>query len=152
MSWVLFAYRLPSEPSTPRITLWRRLRRLGALQVVDGLVALPDSSRTREQLEWLADEVLEAGGEATVWLSRTTAPSHDRALADRMARAVAEEYRGVARAARDALERGEPGRRELRRLRRELQRIRGRDHFPPPERGEAEDAVARLAEVLAVAR
>src|SRR5262249_39018906 len=31
--WVLLAYRLPREPSTPRIAVWRRLRRLGALQL-----------------------------------------------------------------------------------------------------------------------
>ena len=149
MSWVLLAYRLPSQPSTPRITLWRRLRRLGALQIGDGLVALPESAHTREQLDWLADEVLEAGGEATVWLARTTAPSHDRELAERMARAVAEEYRGVERAACEACA-GRAGLRELRRLRRELQRIRGRDHFPPPERAAAEAAVARLAEHVTV--
>ena len=68
--WVLLAYKVPREPSTPRIALWRALRRLGAVQVLDGLVALPADSRTREQLEWLADEVLEAGGEASVWLAR----------------------------------------------------------------------------------
>src|SRR4051794_9204915 len=27
-SWVLLAYRLPREPSTPRIALWRKLRAL----------------------------------------------------------------------------------------------------------------------------
>jgi hypothetical protein len=32
--WVLLAYRLPREPSTPRIALWRGLRRLGAAQIV----------------------------------------------------------------------------------------------------------------------
>ena len=68
--WVLLGYKVPREPSTPRIALWRALRRLGAVQVLDGLVALPADSRTREQLEWLADAVLEAGGEASVWLAR----------------------------------------------------------------------------------
>ena len=62
--WVLLAYRLPREPSTPRIALWRALRRLGAAQLTDGVVALPEDSRTREQIEWLADGVIEAGGEA----------------------------------------------------------------------------------------
>src|SRR3954467_1953104 len=66
--WVLLAYRLPREPSTPRIALWRALRRLGAVQLLDGLVALPADSRTREQLEWLADGVLESGGEASLWI------------------------------------------------------------------------------------
>src|SRR5213080_3282008 len=55
--WVLLAYRLPRDPSTPRIALWRTLRRLGAAQLLDGLVALPADSRTREQLEWAADGV-----------------------------------------------------------------------------------------------
>src|SRR5215203_4206421 len=65
--WVLLAYRLPREPSTPRIALWRKLRQLGAAQLLDGLVALPADSRTREQLEWIADQVVEAGGTAEVW-------------------------------------------------------------------------------------
>jgi len=47
--WVLLSYRLPGEPSTPRIALWRKLRRLGVAQISDGLVALPRGARTREQ-------------------------------------------------------------------------------------------------------
>ena len=39
--WVLLAYRIPREPSTPRISVWRKLRRLGAVQILDGLVGLP---------------------------------------------------------------------------------------------------------------
>src|SRR6266496_4310557 len=62
--WVLLAYRLPREPSTPRITLWRQLRRLGVAQIADGVVALPLDARTREQLEWLAEDVVDNGGEA----------------------------------------------------------------------------------------
>jgi hypothetical protein len=27
--WVLLSYRLPREPSTPRIGVWRKLERLG---------------------------------------------------------------------------------------------------------------------------
>src|SRR3954468_2411568 len=83
--WVLLAYRLPREPSTPRIALWRKLRRLGAVQVVDGLVALPADARTREQLEWLADEVAAAGGESTIWLGTAGSAAQERALAQRMA-------------------------------------------------------------------
>ena len=39
--WVLLCYRLPREPSTPRITVWRKLKRLGVAQLSDGLVTLP---------------------------------------------------------------------------------------------------------------
>lgn len=145
-SWVLLAYRLPREPSTPRIAVWRRLRRLGALQLVDGLVALPLDATTREALEWVAEEVEQAGGEATVWIAEPAASTDERALAARMTAAVAADYRSVIEAAgaaaRDA---GSDRRRAAARLRRELQRVRSRDFFPPPERDEAEQAVERLA-------
>ena len=150
--WVLLAYRLPREPSTPRIGVWRKLKRLGVVQLGDGLVGLPLDSRTREALEWVAEEVLEAGGDAAIWLAASASRRQERELASRMSEAIAAEYRAVAEAATAAA--GEaPGvrRRTLARLRRELQRIRRRDFFPPPERRRAEDAVEALARGLEVA-
>jgi len=147
--WVQLAYRLPREPSTPRIALWRRLRRLGVVQIVDGLVALPRDSRTQEQLEWLADEILEAGGEATIWISTPGSAAHERSLAQRMAGAVAAEYQAVIDAA-DAARTMDGGarRRALARLRRTLHAIRARDYFPPPEREVAQQAVSELAALV----
>src|SRR5437867_11625116 len=141
LQWVLLGYRLPRDPSTPRSALWRKLRRLGAAQVLDGLAALPLDARNREQLEWLAEEVVEAGGEATIWVSALTSAAQERELATRMAEAVAAEYRALIDDA--TLARPEPAgprRRTLGRLRRELRRIRARDHFPPPERELAQQA------------
>src|SRR5205807_7684607 len=102
--WVLLAYRMPREPSTPRITVWRKLRRLGVAQIVDGLVALPLDARTKEQMEWLADEAIEAGGDATLWLGRLGTARTERNLAERMAEAIATEYRAVIDAAQAAHE------------------------------------------------
>ena len=146
VSWVLLAYRLPREPSTPRSALWRKLRRLGAAQVLDGLAALPLDARNREQLEWLADEVVEAGGEATVWVAELGSAAQERELAAGMAEAVAADYRVLIEATAEAQEQS-PGqrRRTLGRLRRELRRIRARDYFPPPERELAQRAVEELA-------
>jgi hypothetical protein len=138
--WVLLAYRLPREPSTPRISLWRRLRRLGAAQLGDGLVALPANDHTREQFEWLAGEVIEAGGEATVWLARPATAREGRALAERMREAAAADYRAVTEAAQAGGDR-----RTRARLRRALRAIRARDYFSAPERIDAEQAVEQLA-------
>src|SRR2546425_8942872 len=93
LQWVLLGYRLPRVPSTPRSALWRKLRQLGAVQVLDGLAALPLDARNREQLEWLADEVTEAGGEATLWIGELASAAPERELATRMANAVGAEYR-----------------------------------------------------------
>lgn len=72
--WVLLNYRIPREPSTPRIAVWRKLKTLGVAQLGEGLVALPVSDRNREQLEWVAVRVQQAGGEAIVWLADPAAP------------------------------------------------------------------------------
>ena len=147
--WVLLSFRLPREPSTPRIALWRKLKALGAAQLLDGLVALPLGSRNREQLEWLAGEVTEAGGEATIWIGRLASAAQERELVERMQDAVAADYRALI----DEVEAvpAQPAgrrRRSLGRLRRELRRIRQRDYFPPPERELAQQAVDDLASAI----
>jgi hypothetical protein len=150
--WVLLAYRLPREPSTPRIALWRRLRRLGAAQVMDGLVALPLDARNREQLEWLADQVQEAGGEASIWLGSLASRRQERALIQKMAEAVAGEYRHlIARAQSDVPATPAARRLAVRRLRTELRAIRTRDYFPDPVSKEAQAAIDRVAALAEVA-
>jgi hypothetical protein len=142
---VLLSYRLPREPSTPRISVWRKLKRLGIAQISDGLVALPSDARTREQLEWIADEVIEAGGSAGIWLARPAALAQEHDLAAGMAAARAVEYQGVIARAADARPAGETTRTVTAgRLRAELRRIARRDYFPPAERDQARAAVQDL--------
>ena len=139
----MLSYRLPRDPSGPRTTLWRRLRRLGAAQLSDGLVALPADARTREQLEWLAEDVVAAHGTAGVWLARPTSAAQERQLAAGLADARAAEYREVAAACAAAPD--EDAARTLRRLRAEWRAISRRDFFPPPEREHAATALRELA-------
>lgn len=144
--WVLLHYRVPREPSTPRIAIWRRLRQLGVALLGDGLVALPEDARTRELLEWVAGDVTAAGGEAVLWRAQTLSGTDERRVARAMADARAAEYRTLTTAAELALgESVDAATRSLRRLRRELQTVRRRDHFPPPEREVATRALDRLA-------
>jgi hypothetical protein len=148
----LLAYRLPREPSTPRISLWRQLRRLGVAQVADGVVALPLDARTRERLEWLADEVAESGGDATVWLAEPGSLAQERALAGEMAAAVTADYRRVIdEAARHRVGPGITRRGTVARLRRELRRIGLRDYFPGPVAEQARAAVEALADAIEAA-
>jgi hypothetical protein len=122
---------------------------LGVAQLLDGLVALPCDARTKEQLEWVADEVLEAGGEATVWVGRPGSRADEQRIAGAMAAVVAEEYRAVVVDIADVANQSTVVRRRtLARLKRELQRIGKRDFFPPSERGHAHRAVGELADGL----
>lgn len=144
--WVLLAYRLPRLPSTPRSAVWRKLKRLGVAQLGDGLVALPADDRTREQLEWIAEEVTDNGGEAILWLARLADAAPEAAIIGRMTAAISAEYDAITAEAAsmhgaDAATRRRTGAR----LRRELHRIQARDYFPPPSREAARRAVEGLA-------
>lgn len=147
---MLLAYRLPREPSTPRISLWRQLRRLGVGQLADGLVALPLDARTREQLEWLADDVIEHGGEATIWIGQPGSAAQERALVERMAARAAREYDALVADATETRE-GSASSRTLARLRREYRRTTARDYFASPARAHAFNAIESLARPLEAA-
>lgn len=145
--WILLSYRLPREPSTPRSSVWRTLKRLGVAQLGDGFVALPADARTREALEWVAEEVTDNGGEATLWQGRPADHASHEAVVQKMTEAIRAEYTGVIAEARHADRRDDASdrRRLAARLTRELQRIAARDYFAPPERDAAHAAVAGLA-------
>src|SRR5438445_6053087 len=136
--WVLLAYRMPREPSTPRITVWRKLRRLGVAQIVDGLVAVPDSVSNLEQMGWVANDVLDAGGEAQLWTAELNSTKQERELVARLNREVADAYRALV----DAIEAENVtdfvSRRHLGRFQRELRDVVRRDHFGTTGRDRAE--------------
>jgi hypothetical protein len=144
-TWVLLSYRLPREPSAPRVSLWRKLKRLGVAQIADGLVALPADARSREHFEWLAEEVLEADGSAGVWLAQPSTVAQERELAGGMAVARIAEYEAIRAEADMAAELAPDERtRLLRRLRAELRRVNRRDYFPPAARDTTRAAVEAL--------
>lgn len=143
--WVLLAYRMPREPSGPRVTVWRKLRRLGALQLVDGLVALPATPTTVEAFEWLAEEIAEADGNVWIWKAEGSS-RQDRALRQALRAAVAEEYATLAVEATKASV--DPQSRTVQRLRRTLRDIERRDFIGPRERDDARRTIRRLAQSL----
>jgi hypothetical protein len=134
------------------------LERLGVARLGDGLVGLPAGARTREQLEWIAEEITEAGGTATVWLGTPASGVHEDSIADGLRQARAAEYSNIAQQAMSAGADPDPDatRRTVRRLRDELGRVARRDFFPPPQRDEAHAAVdalaARLTEISELPR
>jgi len=65
MEWIVFSYSLPTKASSsPRVTLWRRLRRLGAISPVNGVHLLPAREECVEAFQWLVQEVHHAQGDA----------------------------------------------------------------------------------------
>lgn len=137
--WALLSYRIPREPSTPRIAVWRKLKDLGVAQLGDGLVALPSSPQTIEHLEWVAAKVLEADGDATVWIASPSARRHGEALAQQLQEARDTEYTELV----DEVESTKTADlRTIKRWRREWQRIARRDYFAGELRDRARLVIA----------
>ncbi len=152
-SWVLLCYRLPREPSTPRISVWRQLERLGVARLGDGLVGLPADAATREQIDWLAEEIRHADGTATVWLASAASTADEAEIVDGLRGARASEYQAVIDKAEAATTADNEERvRALRQLREELRRIARRDFFPPPQRDQARAAVEALVDDARIPR
>lgn len=146
---MLLSYRLPRESSTPRITVWRNLKRLGVAQLADALVALPADARTREQLEWIAEQVTGFGGEASIWIAQPASLGRQRQIVSAMTAARAEEYQEVIDEAAGVAGLDERERQRIAaRLGARLRRIQRRDFFPPRERELAQEAVNTLSAAL----
>jgi len=147
--WVLLSYRIPREPSTPRIAVWRKLKNLGVAQVGDGLVALPNDARTREHLEWIAQQVHDADGEAVVWIATPSSRRDSAELARQMRDARDLEYTTLLA---DIEQHEVATSRTVQRWRREWQRIDRRDYFRAPQGDKARLAINAAAEQTAMAK
>jgi len=64
--WILLLYGLPTKKGAARVNLWRQLKKCGALALKTSAYLLPDKGEHHERLQWLAQQVREGGGEATI--------------------------------------------------------------------------------------
>jgi hypothetical protein len=143
---VLLVYRIPREPSRPRVAVWRKLRDLGALYLQDGVAALPEDTVTREQLEWLQLRVREAGGEATLWEAQPGTVAEEAELVGAFRASREEAYRAIISQANRLRRKAELGgggtlAEQLAKLEREFRAERRRDYFRSPLRTEAAAAL-----------
>src|SRR5947209_4257347 len=89
-AWVVLAWRLPAGLSTPRVTTWRNLQRLGAARLTPGAAVLPFRADLQEQLDWLAQDVEQPGGEA--WVLPVPPPRRPSTAASPSARGSVRKY------------------------------------------------------------
>jgi len=153
--WLLCSYRLPREPSRLRLAVWRRLRRIGAAMVHDGLWVLPSDAKTREDSEWLAEEIEERGGTVMLWEARSLPRAHDSTVILKFRAEAAARYAAIAKVAQKLARAGkrrassarsvEKAMQQLRGLERTLRLERRRDYFRAPGRRDAEESVEAAA-------
>jgi len=120
--WVLLHYKIPREPSAPRVYVWRKLKRLGALLLQDAVWVLPATPHTREDFQWLAMEIIEQGADATVWEAGLLLAGQEETLVRQFLAQVEVEYRALLA----GLEGADP---DLATLSRRYQQAQGQDYF-----------------------
>ncbi|AEI43643.1 Chromate resistance protein ChrB [Paenibacillus mucilaginosus] len=93
--WLLLVYKVPPKPTSSRVYVWRKLKKLGALLWHDAVWILPATPRTREHFQWLAAEIKELGGEVQVWQADTLLPGQEEALVRQFESQADEAYQAV---------------------------------------------------------
>jgi hypothetical protein len=153
-AWLLCSYRLPREPTRLRLAVWRRLKRVGAVMMHDGLWVLPNDAKTREDFEWLAEEIEEKGGSVMLWEARSLPGGQDSTVVLKFRAEAEERYASIAHAAKKLAATGkrrgsawslEKAMQQLRGLERTLRLERRRDYFRAPGREQAEETVQAAA-------
>jgi hypothetical protein len=65
-SWLLLLFSLPTNRNTERVAVWRRLKKMGAVQIKTSTYLLPDEPAQYEQFQWLAKQIRDYGGDSTL--------------------------------------------------------------------------------------
>lgn len=153
-SWVMLIYRIPREPSRPRVAVWRKLQMLGALYLQDGVAVLPEDAVTHEQLEWLQVRIREAGGEATVWEARANTVPESSRLVEAFRSCREEAYWELIAEAEHIVRKAAMGGarnallKQLAKLDRNFRTERRRDYFRSPTRCEASEALKAVRQAV----
>ncbi len=156
MEWVVFSYSLSTKSSSPRVALWRRLRRLGAISPAGGLYVLPARDECIEAFNWLAQEIHHAKGEAVVLRVQQFEGLTDQALIALFNQARGEEYAELD-AQITTLEKHKPKERTqlqdaIEKLRKQQAEIARVDYFGCPQGTRVAGRLATLAQSLSPGR
>lgn len=121
-SWLLLHYKLPSKPSALRVYIWRKLKRIGAILLHEAVWVLPDQSRTAEQIQWLAVEIEERGGNAFYWRATSILSTQEDSLVQQFQEQVDAVYSDLLK----QLERSRP---DIQEISRQYQQALSQDFF-----------------------
>lgn len=158
--WLVLVYRVPSEPTRLRATVWRRLKGLGAIYLQSSVAALPASASAERALRKLRHEIVEMSGTALLLDATALVGESDILAAYRAARD--DEYAEIVDRCQDFLAQVakehvaehftfaelEENEVDLVKLQRWFDTVQGRDVFGAPGRAATEAALAQCARVL----
>src|SRR5436189_1381012 len=155
-SWLLLLFSLPTSRNTERVAVWRRLKKLGAVQIKTSTYLLPDEAAQYEQFQWLAQQIRDYGGDSTLVRAQEIEGLTKEKVIAMFNDARAKDYGELRKSLQSFIARRkkmgpELAAGELERLTRQFREIRGVDFFDSP-RGHDIAMLLRRAEGRSTAR
>ncbi len=147
-SWLLLLFNLPAGRKTERVSVWRRLKKLGAVQLTTSTYVLPDRPALYELFQWLAKQIRDYGGDATLIRAQEIEGLSNEKLIQSFNSARETEYGELGVAVRAVAKRGRSPRDStdaLEKLKKQFRAIREIDFFDAP-RGREIEVLLRRAE------
>lgn len=126
--WFVLVYKLPSEPSRYRASVWRKLKAAGAVYLQSGVAALPADPGAERVMRGISQEI--RASEGTACLLRGDAVVDEVGLIEAFDQARDAEYQQVLERCRD--------------FHAELNKERGEKNFTFAELEENEEDLAKL--------
>jgi hypothetical protein len=133
-SWLLLLYSLPTNRNTERVAVWRRLKKIGAVQIKTSTYLLPDEPARYEQFQWLAQQIRDYGGDSTLVRAQEIEGLTKEKVIAMFNDARAKDYGELRKSLQGFISRrkkmdAEGGASELQRLMRQFREIRAVDFF-----------------------
>ena len=154
----MLIYRVPSEPASKRVSVWRELKTLGALHLQQCVCLVPDLPVMERELAHVTSKIAEFDGDSFVFFVPRLAPTEESRITATFREQRAEEYGDITTGCEKDLakkieferyrgnytvEQANEFSRELEKIQRSYSRIRERDWFDAADgRMEAEAALA----------
>ncbi len=148
--WLLLMYGLPAKRGAARVNLWRQLKKSGALPFKTSAYLLPDRPEQNERLQWLAQQVRDSGGEATIIRVTEIEGLRNEDIVRQFNQARAADYDALLTALKELLSKqrkhvGESFTADLERLARQFEEVRKIDFFDCPRAQDAQMSLQRAA-------
>ena len=93
LSWLLLTYKVPPEPATKRVALWRRLKGMGAVYLQNGVCLLPKTDDHVRRLKMIENDVGEMGGNAVILETVALDRAQEEKVVDRFRADRDDQYR-----------------------------------------------------------
>jgi hypothetical protein len=65
-AWLLITYKVPPEPASKRVAMWRRLKGMGAVYLQNGVCLLPKTDDHARRLKMIENDIALMGGDAVI--------------------------------------------------------------------------------------